>query len=122
MALRVLVVDDSADTADSSAVLLKLWGHDVRVARSGPEAVTVAAEFTPQVALVDLMMPGMNGYEVGRRLSQEQPNIVLIAVTGLAGEEHRRRWQETGFFIRLVKPADPEQLRQLLEALTQPVG
>jgi CheY-like chemotaxis protein len=117
MALRVLVVDDSVDTAESLAMLLTIWGHAACVARSGAEAVTVAAGFSPQVALVDLKMPGMTGFELGCPLTQDHQGIVLIAVTGLTSEEQRRHCEEAGFFLRWLKPVDLDRLQQLLQKL-----
>ncbi len=109
--LRVLVADDNPDSAESLAILLQLLGHDVRAARSGPEALAVAADFRPHVALLDIGMPGMNGYEVARRLKAPgEPRVVLVAVTGWGQEEDRRQATAAGFDHHLAKPVDPDRL------------
>ncbi|HKB04165.1 MAG TPA: PAS domain S-box protein [Gemmataceae bacterium] len=112
---RVLVVDDHADAADSLAWLLRMDGHDVRVARNGPAAVESAQADPPDVVLLDLGMPGMDGFEVARRLRQgPAARTVIAALTGWGQEEDRRRTREAGFDHHLVKPADPNDLRELL--------
>ncbi|MET0553932.1 MAG: ATP-binding protein [Vicinamibacteria bacterium] len=118
-ALRVLVADDNRDSADSLAVFLQISGHDVRTARSGREAVEMAAAFGPQVALLDIGMPGMNGYEVARHL-RAQPGgdrLLLVAVTGWGQEEDKRLAREAGFDHHLRKPVDPDGLGRLLAGL-----
>jgi PAS domain S-box-containing protein len=116
---RVLVVDDSPDAADSLAMLLRLEGQEVRVAYDGPTALGLARDFRPRLVLLDIGLPGMDGYEVARRLRQ-QPGlggVVLVALTGWGQEEDRRKSQEAGFDHHLVKPAGLEELQQLLGAL-----
>ena len=103
------MVDDNTDAAESIAVLLRLWGHAVRVAYNGPEALQAAQEYQPEVALLDIGLPGMDGYEVARRLRQ-QPSFhgtVLAAVTGYGQEEDLRRSKGAGFATaaRGVAPA-----------------
>ena len=115
---RVLVADDNADSADSLAEILRLLGNDTRVARDGQQALDVAAAFRPSVALIDLGMPKLNGFDVARRL-REQPwgrDITLVAVTGWGQDEDRRRSNEAGFDLHVVKPVDPAQLERLLQA------
>ncbi len=115
-ALRVLVVDDNADAAESLAMLLRLWGHDVAVAQDGPAALRTAAARPPEVALLDIGLPGMDGYELARLLRQ-QPGpgrAVLVALTGWGQEEDRRRAREAGFDHHLVKPVDLSALQGLL--------
>src|SRR5262249_41409081 len=115
--LRLLVVDDNRESANSLGMLMKLAGHDVRVAHSGPAALEVARAFQPQGLLPDLQMPGMSGFEVARRL-REQPatrNVLLVALTGYGSEEDRRRSLEAGFDHHLLKPVDLCALQQLLE-------
>ena len=112
---RVLVVDDHADAADSLALLLQMQGHEVRVARNGPEAVAAVSADPPEVVLLDLGMPGMDGYEVARRLRADGgQGVFLVALTGWGQEEDRRRTREAGFDHHLTKPADPDELRALL--------
>lgn len=120
---KILVVDDLADAADSYALLIRLWGFDVAVSYGGRAALETARAYRPQAVLLDLGMPDMDGFEVARRL-REQPesrHAVLIAVTGYTGEAFRRRAREAGFHHFLVKPTDPDGLRQLLvRAARQP--
>jgi len=113
---RVLVVDDNRDAADSLAMLLQLAGQDVRAAYDGPSALAQAQEFRPELVFLDIGMPGMDGYQVVRRL-RERPgpeNMLLVAVTGWGQEEDRRRSQEAGFDGHMVKPAEPETLHQFI--------
>jgi CheY-like chemotaxis protein len=113
---RVLVVDDNVDAAESIAVLLRLWGHDVRVSHTGPEALRAAEEYQPDVVMLDIGLPGMNGYEVARQLRQ-QPHFqktLLAAVTGYGQEDDRRRSEEAGFDHHLTKPVEPADLEKLL--------
>ena len=118
---RILVVDDNRDATDSMAMLLSVWGHDARSARNGPEALGIAADFQPEVVLLDIGLPGMDGYEVARRM-HDMPglrNTVLIAMTGYGQEDDRVRSREAGFARHLVKPADPVVLRGMIEALPE---
>jgi CheY-like chemotaxis protein len=112
--LRVLVVDDNADAAESLAILLNLWGHAARVACSGVEALSLAPNFRPQVVVVDISMPGMDGYEVARRLRADHSGIVLVALSGLTSAEHQRQCEEAGFVLCLLKPADLDHLREFM--------
>lgn len=115
---RVLVVDDNVDAADSLAVLLRLAGHNVRLAHDGPGALEAARTFHPDVALIDLGLPGFDGYEVARRL-RERPaddDVLLIAVSGYAQEEDRQRSLQAGFFRHLTKPVDFAVLEQAMIA------
>lgn len=114
---RVLVVDDSPDVADSLALLLKTFGADVRVARSGGEGLAICAEFAPEVILLDLSMPGMDGFETAQRL-RELPatsRATLVALTGRGEQDVRRRVQQAGFDRHLTKPADLNELASLLD-------
>ncbi len=115
---RILVVDDNKDAADSLSMMLRITGMEVRTAYDGLEAVEVAAAFNPDVVLLDIGLPKLNGYEAARRI-REQPwgkDMVLVAVTGWGQEEDRRRSQEAGFNGHMVKPVDPAALQQLLTA------
>jgi signal transduction histidine kinase/DNA-binding response OmpR family regulator len=113
---RVLVIDDNIDAAESIAVYLRLEGHEVRTVSDGPQAVAIAQVFAPHVAVVDIGLPGMNGYEVARRLrlkGQEAPAL-LIALTGYGQKEDRTRSTEAGFDHHFVKPADPRVIQQAI--------
>jgi PAS domain S-box-containing protein len=116
---RVLVVDDNVDAAQSLAMLLEFRGHEVRVAHDGQAAVPAVCDFRPDVVLLDLGLPGMNGYEVARevRSRPEFANLVLAAVTGYGQEEDRRRSREAGFDYHFVKPVDPKDLESLLASV-----
>ena len=114
---RILVVDDNKDSANALARLLKrLYGQEVEVAHDGPSALARAATFRPEVILLDIGLPGMDGYEVARRL-RGMPGfeaVTLLALTGWGQEEDRRRSLEAGFDHHLVKPVDPEAILDLL--------
>jgi CheY-like chemotaxis protein len=111
------------DAAESLAMLLRLWGHEVVVAHNGPEALRAAGAQRPEVALLDISLPGMDGYELARRLRGQLGlgQAVLVALTGWGQEEDRRRSKEAGFGHHLVKPVDLSELQDLL-ALAQPQG
>jgi CheY-like chemotaxis protein len=115
---RVLVVDDSPDVADSLALLLKTFGAEVRVARSGEEGLAICAEFSPELILLDVCMPGMDGFETARRLRKlpVTRRATLVALTGRGEQDMRRRVKDAGFDHHLTKPADPDELASLLEA------
>ncbi len=114
---RILVVDDDRDVARSTETLLKLMGHEVRMTHDGPSALKAATAFVPEVALIDIGLPGMNGYEVAREMRERLPDVVLIAQTGYGQEAQRRRAQEAGFDIYLAKPVDFDQLEQVLGSM-----
>lgn len=118
---RVLVVDDSKDSADSLALLLKARGHEVRTAYDGEAAIAAAAEFRPEVMLLDIGMPGLDGFEVCRRIRGAPWGraVVVLALTGWGGADDRRRTEEAGFDGHLVKPVDPAALSR---ALVQQAG
>jgi len=117
--LRVLVVDDNHDAADSLALLLRLSAGEVRVAHSGQEALELLGGYRPDVALLDIGMPGMSGYELAARIRRrpELQPIVLIALTGWGQDDDRRRSHEAGFDHHLVKPVAPRTLQSLLGSL-----
>jgi len=116
---RVLVVDDNVDSAESLAVLLRLYGHEVRLAHDGEAALEEAQSFRPDVIFLDLILPKMDGYEVARRLRLEpgRSGLTLVAMTGYGHEEERRRTREAGFQAHLVKPVNFDMLRDLLSSL-----
>ena len=115
---RVFVVDDDQDSAQTLAVILRLWGHDVRVQPGGLEALRESSAFRPEVAILDLALPGLDGYEVARRL-REIPGlekIRLIALSGYCREIDRQRAFEAGFDEHLAKPADLDKIRLLVDS------
>jgi two-component system CheB/CheR fusion protein len=113
---RILVVDDNADAAESLAMLLRLEGQEVRVAHDGPSALEAARDYRPEIAFLDIGMPGLDGYEVARRLRQEPglEKVVLVALTGWGQEEDRRRSREAGFDRHFIKPVEPDVLHRFL--------
>jgi PAS domain S-box-containing protein len=116
---RLLVADDNQDAADTLAMLLGLQGHEVRVAYSGVAALEMTKDYRPDAVFLDIGMPGMDGYEVARRLRQ-QPGLegaVLAALTGWGQHEDRRRSAEAGFDHHLVKPPEPQALDGVFAAL-----
>src|SRR5262245_7942999 len=125
--LRVLVVDDNHDGADSLLLILQAYGLEARVAYDGESGLRLAREFRPDVVLLDIGMPGLDGYEVARRLRRDEGlhDALLVALTGWAEEEARRLSAEAGFDLYLLKPADLGQLQRLLAdaaARLAPVG
>lgn len=114
--LRVLIVDDNVDTAESLAMLLKLFGHETRVAHTGQRALQMAVAEKPDAVVLDIGLPGMDGYQVAERIRQheELAGVRLIAVSGYGQESDRRRSAEAGFNHHLVKPVDPAKLQDLL--------
>jgi signal transduction histidine kinase/ActR/RegA family two-component response regulator len=114
--LRILVVDDNVDAANTLAELLRIKGHEVRVAYEGLSAVEGATSFRPQVAILDLGLPGLNGYEVAQRLEEEllDDAPLLIAVSGYGREEDLRRSSESGFDHHFVKPVEVATLLRVL--------
>jgi signal transduction histidine kinase len=116
---RILLADDNRDALDSLATLLQCDGHEVHTAADGAEALEVAAACHPDVVLLDIGMPKLDGYEVARRIRAEPwgKSAVLIALTGWGQDEDRRRSREVGFDSHLVKPLDPEALSTLLARL-----
>ena len=121
---RVLVVDDNRDAASSMGLLLKFLGAEVEVANSGPAALSAVESYHPAVVLLDLGMPGMDGYEVARRIRErpEFDDVTLIALTGWGQDEDRRRRHEAGFDHHLVKPADISSLQELLSSRQSDAG
>ncbi|HEX5887278.1 MAG TPA: ATP-binding protein [Pyrinomonadaceae bacterium] len=114
---RILVVDDNVDSAESMAMMLELSGHDVATAHDGVEGVKVAEKFQPHVALLDLGMPKLDGYEAARSIRQQSwgQKMMLVALTGWGQSEDKRRSREAGFDAHLVKPIDFEVLEELID-------
>ena len=121
---RVVVADPCADTVESTALLLRLWGHDVRGAATGPSALEVARAYRPDTILMEVGLPELDGFEVARRLRQSgaDAELLLVAVTGYGDEKNRRRSREAGFDLHLLKPVDPEVLQHLLAASHRDAG
>jgi len=116
---RILVVDDNLDSAESLSVLLELSGHDVRLAHDGIDAVKTSDEFRPDVILLDIGLPRMNGYEAARVIRRRPwgNGVTLIALTGWGQKEDRERSKDAGFDTHLVKPVDHDELLRLLEVM-----
>jgi CheY-like chemotaxis protein len=119
MSRRILIIEDSLDTAESTRLLLKLSGHDVQTAATGMEGLVTARAFRPHVVLCDIAMPGMSGYDVARALRQEPSlgAIYLIAVTGYGRAEDQQRALAAGFDLHLTKPVDVDVLGRVLESI-----
>jgi CheY-like chemotaxis protein len=115
---RVLVIDDSVDGAETTAALVRLWGHQVRVLHSGEHAARQVESFHPHVVLLDIGLPGKDGYEVARELRglEGQQALVIAAVTGYGMEEDKRRSEEAGFDYHFVKPIDLDRLKTILSS------
>ena len=116
VARRVLVADPCPDTVETTALLLQLWGHDVRAAAGGPEVLEVARGYRPDTVLMEIGLPELDGWEVARRLRRQVggAGLLLVAVTGYGGDKYCRQSRESGFDYHLVKPVDPETLQELL--------
>lgn len=113
--LRVLVVDDNKDAADSTAALLQYDGHDVRIVYLAAAAITQADLFLPELVLLDIGLPDMSGYAVAERIKAAHPAAYVVAVSGYGRPEDRERGQAAGFDAHLVKPVDFEDLRRLIQ-------
>jgi CheY-like chemotaxis protein len=119
--LRVLVVDDNQDAADSLCALLRAWGYDFRVAYDGKAGFAAALDYRPDCLLLDIAMPGLDGYALAKQVRQT-PDVAgakLVALTAFSDETHARRAQEAGFDYHLVKPADPTEVERLLQMLDE---
>lgn len=112
---RILAVEDDADVLESFKTLLELIGNEVRTALDGPSALAIAREFHPDIAFLDIALPGMDGYELAQRMRQEYgPALRLYALTGLGQANGRERALRAGFDQYLIKPIDLETLQRLL--------
>ena len=121
---RILIVDDNHDGADSLSLLLRYSGNETRVEHDGVAALEAAEQFRPDAILLDIGLPGMNGYEVARRI-REQPwgdRVALVAITGWGQDEDRNQSQDAGFDAHMVKPVEPGELGRLLARLTHERG
>ncbi|HEV2703878.1 MAG TPA: response regulator [Steroidobacteraceae bacterium] len=119
---RILIVDDNRDGAQGLALMLDLEGHDVRTAADGLEALEIAEKFRPHVVLLDIGMPGIDGYETARRLRALPwgESVLLCAQTGWGQEDDKRRARKAGFDRHLVKPVDPDELNRILAEVCHP--
>jgi PAS domain S-box-containing protein len=123
--LRVLVVEDNIDAGDSLSLLLRLYGHEVQLARTGPTALEMASASRPDVALLDIGLPGMDGYRVARHLRErpEFKDVMMCALTGYTpSEADHQRHQETGFDHYFVKPVSPAKLLELFKTVKSPAS
>jgi CheY-like chemotaxis protein len=120
---NILVVEDNADAREMLRIALELDGHHVEVAEDGIKGVETALRIHPDVALVDIGLPGLDGYEVARRIRQSLgEDVRLVALTGYGQAEDRRRTREAGFDVHLVKPVDPQVLGPLLSDTSRHVA
>jgi CheY-like chemotaxis protein len=116
--MRVLVVEDNRDAADSLRALIELFGHEVRLAHTGPEGVQAARDWVPDIVICDIGLPGLDGYGIARELhlNPVTASVRLVALTGYGSDEDRRRSRQAGFDVHLIKPVDPHELQQHLLA------
>ncbi|MEI8381836.1 MAG: PAS domain S-box protein [Planctomycetota bacterium] len=119
--LRVLVVDDNVDATKTLELLLEASGHDVRTAHDGPTALEIAVEFRPDIVLLDIGLPDIDGYEVARRLRQhpDLSGVVLVAMTGYGNETDKLRSHDAGFNHHLIKPADFGKVKEILASVSK---
>ena len=119
--LRILIVDDNRDGADSLALMLKVMGNETHTAYDGDEAVSAAEKFRPDVILLDIGLPKLNGHEACRRIrrSEAGKKMVIIAQTGWGQEDDRARTHEAGFDHHLVKPVNPKELEGMLKEISE---
>jgi DNA-binding response OmpR family regulator len=121
---RILVVDDNHDSALSLAMMLSIMGHETRTAHDGESAVTSAESFLPEIVLLDIGLPKLNGYEVAERIRKQEwgASMFLIAVTGWGQDEDRQRSSEVGLNVHMVKPVEPAALERLFADLRKNSG
>lgn len=117
--MRVLVIDDNHDAASALALLVELWGYDVRVGHDGPHALAAFEQFRPQAILLDIGLPGMSGYEAARRMrrmesSEGRDRALLVAITGYGSADDMAQAWDAGFDHHMLKPSDPLFLERLL--------
>jgi len=112
--MRILLADDNPDSVETLGILLEMDGHEVRTACDGQQALEMAIADPPDVAILDIGMPVMDGYETATRLRDAKPQVLLIALSAYCGAEYVRRGQRAGFMHHLAKPLQLLQLRALL--------
>jgi CheY-like chemotaxis protein len=120
--MRILVVDDQVDAADMLAELLRCEGHTVDVAYSPVEALRKSLEAMPDVAFIDLVMPGMDGWELAQKMRDREPRAYLVALTGFGEDDGRTRSRAAGLDMHLVKPIEPTRLELVLARAAQIVA
>ena len=108
---KVLVVDDNRDAADSAVMLLQIWGHEAVAAYNGTECIETAKRFDPDVVLMDIGLPGRDGFGVKEELERTCPGVRVVALTGYTRADITRRVREEGFAAHLVKPVEPPELK-----------
>ena len=113
---RILIADDNVDAAQSLAMLLELNGHEIRTAHDGLEALHVAESFRPEIAFLDIGMPGLTGYELAQRIRAQAwgARVALVAITGWGHDEDKRRAAAAGFDHHLTKPVSVQQVREIV--------
>ena len=119
--LRILCVDDNRDSTDTAVEFLRLVGFDAIACYDGPHALAAATEFSPDICLLDLNMPGMEGDELAGRLRDQAGDhaILFVAITARGDDESCRRTTDAGFKLHLIKPVDPRHLHRIVDALGQ---
>jgi CheY-like chemotaxis protein len=119
--LRILVVEDNTDTAHAMSEVLELWDHEVRLAYDGPGAIDVALAYQPEVILLDIGLPGMDGYQVAQVLRQDRrfTTTLMVAITGYGQPDDIRKSQEAGINYHFTKPINLGALQDLLEGTVQ---
>ncbi len=112
---RVLVVDDHRDAADSTVMLLETWGHEAVAAYSAQQCIVLARVFNPEIVLMDIGLPGKNGFDCKRELEEHCPGARVVALTGFTQADIVRRSRNDGFVDHLLKPADPSELKDVVD-------
>jgi len=115
---RIVIVEDNEDARQMLKALLELGRHEVHDAADGPAGIELVVAVEPEVAFVDIGLPGMDGYEVARRLRERHKELCLVALSGYGQPEDRRRAVEAGFDMHLLKPVDPERLSAIIAELS----
>jgi DNA-binding response OmpR family regulator len=117
---KVLIVDDNQDLAEAAHLFLEANGHEVRTAQDGPCALRLAMDFQPDAVVVDIGLPGMDGYELARRLRELLPGLAVAAFSGRRIDPGNKRARDSGFSTYFTKPADPEKLLEFVATLPPP--
>ena len=115
--LRIMVVDDNRDAADSMAMMLEASGHEVCSVYDGRDALTAFAEFRPHAALLDIGLPHISGYELATQIRQQDPRCTLLAISGWGTDRDKEQARRWGFDAHLTKPADPHAVLAMVEKI-----